>query len=159
MIDDNKKPPTPAERIAAAQQRRDAIREEHAHAYAEQQATDLEVVAALEDEHGFERVLRIDVGGWKAGEGAATLVVVRIPKSSESVFKRYEQTVSKAKTGTTAGLDAAHMLAEACLLYPSKKNQKDLYDATMELASGIRSNMAFQIAKVVQGNAEEEKKD
>lgn len=150
---------TPAERIAAVNEKRERLKKTEADAKSEQQATDLEALCELEEEHGFERVLRVDIGGWKPGEGAATLAVVRIPKSSESIFKRFESTVSKSKEGTSANLDALHLLADACLLYPSAKTQPDLHKATFELAPGLRSNLGLQISKTVQGKAEEEKKD
>lgn len=151
-------PKTPAERIAAANAKREALKAAEAAAHAEQQATDIEALVELEEKHGFERVLRIDIGGWKSGEGAATLVVVRIPKTSESVFKRHEQTISKAKEGSTSKLDSAHLLADTCLLYPSRETQKDLYNATMDLAPGLRTNIAAQLVTAAMGQAEEEKK-
>lgn len=149
---------TPAERIKAAEAKREALRAAHAEAHAEQQAIDFEALVALEEEHGFERVLRVDIGGWKSGVGAATMVVARIPDRREAFFRRFEQTTAKAKQGTTQSLDAAHLLAEACLIYPSKKDHPELHEATLELAAGVLTNMALQVAKIVQGNAEEEKK-
>lgn len=149
---------TADEIIKAAEARREALRAAHAEAHKLQQAIDIVALVDLEEAHGFERVLRVDIGGWKAGVGAATMVVARIPDRREAFFRRYEQTVAKAKPGTTAALDAAHMLAEACLIYPSKKEHSELHEATMELAAGVLTNLALQVAKIVQGNAEEEKK-
>lgn len=149
--------PTAAERAAAANAAREALKAANAEAFAEQQADDLEELVKLETEHGFERVLRVDLNGWKAGVGATTMVIVRIPTASESVFKRYEQTVTKAKPQSTTSLDAGHTLADSCWLYPTKKTAA--YEATVELAAGIHTNLAVQIAKVVQGQAEEEKKE
>ena len=147
-----------ADKIRALEERRAKNRAAHEEAHAEQFAKDFERVIELEEEHGFERVLRIDVGGWKPDVGAATLVVLRVPTASEKLWKRYEDTVAKAKPESTTRLTAAHVLGEACLLYPSKSTDADMHKATMELASGILSNAALQVAKVVQGNAEEEKK-
>lgn len=159
MTDLDKPKLTTEERRAAALEKREALKVDFAAAFAEQQVNDLEALVELEAEHGFGRVIKIDIGGWKAGEGAATLVVVRVPRARDAFFKRYEETVTKAKEGTTARLEAAHMLTESCLLYPSKKDQKELYDATFDLAAGIRTHLAIEISKAVQGSAEEEKKD
>lgn len=147
---------TPEERKRAAEARRALLREEHTAAHAEQEAADMERVVDLEDEHGFDRVLRINLRGWKAGSGAATLVAARIPLSSERVVKRFEDTVSKPKA---ENLKALHLLAESCLIYPSRKDEKELYDATLELAPGLLSNVGHAIVEAVQGKVEEEKKD
>lgn len=150
---------TPDERIAAAEERREALRRSEAAAKKLQRAADMDALAKYEEELGYERVLRVDIGGWKSGEGAATLAIVRIPKSSEAIFKRFEETVTKAKAGSSGSLDAGHKLADACLLYPSRTEQKELYEATFELAPGLRSKLAQQIVEAVQGTTEEEKKD
>ena len=150
---------TPAERMKAAEARRGKLREEHQAAYDEQQATDFARLVDLEAEHGFDRVLRINLKGWKASEGdtqAATLVVARIPLSSERLVKRFEDTVSKPKA---ENLKALHLLAESCLIYPSRTNEKALYEATLELAPGLLSNVGHAIVEAVQGKVEEEKKD
>lgn len=149
---------TPAERIAAVEARRAAARAEVAAAHAEQQATDLEALADLEETHGYERILRIDINGWAVGQGAATLVVTRVPKASEKVFKRFQETVEASKKGATASSAAAETLARSCLVYPSPESAKALYDATIDLAPGILGHVALQIVEAVQGRAEEEKK-
>jgi hypothetical protein len=150
---------TAAERKAAVEEKRAAMRAELEEARAEQEATDLEALVDLEAEHGFDRILRVNLRGWKKGVGAATMVIARVPERKESFFKRFEQTISKAKEGSGARLDALHALAEACIVYPNKKTQKELYDATMELASGITSHVGSEIVNWSQGKAAEEKKD
>lgn len=150
--------PTAAERIASVEARRQKLREGHAAAHAEQLAIDMEALVELEAEHGFDQILRIDLSAWKAGVGAATMVAARVPLASESVFRRFEQTVSKAKSGTSSAHDASQTLARSCLVYPSEKSAPELYAATMELAPGVLSHLALQVVKAVQGNAEEEKK-
>lgn len=150
--------PTPAERIAAAHAKRAALQAQEKALFDEQQAADLEALVDLEAEHGFDRVLRVDLTGWKPGTGAATMAVVRVPYGSEAYFKRFEQTIAKAKDGSTTRVDAGYTLARACLVYPSEKDAPDLYKATMDLAPGILSHLAHQIVKAVQGQAEEEKK-
>lgn len=152
------KVPTAADRIAAALAKREALKAAEAAAFAEQQAIDLEALIDIEAEHGFERVVRIDIGGWKPGAGAATMVVARVPTKAEKAVRRYEETVSKAKAGSTTQHDAAVTLAGFCIVYPDKDSAKDLYDATLELAAGVMAHVGVQVMRVVQGNAEEEKK-
>lgn len=148
-----------AEKRAEIQAKRDALRAKEAEAHEEQELVDLEILADLEAEHGYERVKRIDIGGWKPGCGAATMVIARIPLASESYFKRFEMDVSKAKPGSDAVLGAHHQLARVCLVYPTKDKHKDLHEATFELAPGLLSHIAHVIVKAVQGKADEEKKD
>ena len=145
-----------ADRIAAAQARRDAQRAAEAEAHAEQLANDLEALADLEAEHGYDRVLRVDLRGWKPGPGAATMVVARIPTKRDDIFKRFESMAARAKSGTDDGLKALHQLAEACIVYPARKS--DELAATMDLAPGILSNRGLQLVQHVQGAAAEEKK-
>lgn len=146
---------TPEQRKAAALAKRELQKKGEAEAFAVQEADDIERLVELEGEHGFERVLRIDLNGWKPGAGAATLVVARVPFASEKVYKRFEETVSKPKA---ENLKAAHALAEACLVYPHRTDDAALYAATLELAPGLLTHVANQIANAVQGRAEEEKK-
>lgn len=149
---------TAAARIAAALARRAKLQAVEADAFAEQQANDIERMVELEEEHGFERVQRLDIGGWKPGVGAATMVVVRIPTSSERVFKRYQDTAAKAKDGSTTRTDAVVTLGASCIVYPHRDTDKALHDATIELAPGIIGHAGAAVINTVQGNAEEEKK-
>lgn len=149
---------SPDEIIREALERRDLLKADYDKAHKAQYALDFVELVNLEEQHGFGRVMRIDLGGWEKDKGAATLVVVRIPERRESFFKRYEQTVARSKPESTQRLDAAHQLAMACLLYPSKKEHPELHEATLNLADGVLSNIAYQIANVVQGKAEDEKK-
>jgi hypothetical protein len=112
-------------RREALANKRDEQRTSEAKAHALQEIVDLEAIAELEAEHGFDRVLPVKLIGWKPGADAAAL----------------------------------HTLAEACVVYPDRKTQKDLYEATMELAPGILSKSGGLIVKAVEGKADEEKKD
>lgn len=151
--------PTPEERIKAALEKRAQMQAAEANAYAEQQASDIEALVDLESEHGFDRVLRIDLVGWKPGSGASTLVAARIPLGSEKVIKRFEDTVAKSKERTTANLTAMQTVGLSCIVYPDREKQKELYDATIELAPAIVSKVGELVVKAVHGKAEEEKKD
>ncbi len=146
---------TPQERIEAAKKRIADQRESHESARLEQHATDLEKLAELEAEHGPDRLVKVGLKSWK--EGAATMVVACVPAKRDTVFRRYEQTISKAKSGTTQHLDSSHLLAESCLVYPSKKNEPELYDATFDLAPGALSHLALLLVKGAQGADDEGK--
>ena len=143
-----------ADRIAAAQARRDALKAAEAEMFAEKFATDLEALAELEAEHGEARVLRIDIGGWKPGAGAATMIVGRVPTKKDSIYKRFVDTVAKQNADNVKATDT---LAAACLVYPAREDA-DLFAATMELAPGALTTLGLQLVKAVQGHAEEEKK-
>lgn len=150
---------TAAERIAAAQARRDEMQAIEAEAHAEQLAADMEALADLEAAHGFNRVKSIPIGGvWQSGTGATTMVIVRVPLRRESVMKRFEETAARSKSGSDEGLKALHALAEACIVYPHRKDQAEAYAATLDLAPGILSNVGLQLVQAVQGAAQEEKK-
>lgn len=136
--------------------RRQKLREAHAAAHHEQELVDLARVIDLEEEHGFDRILRINLRGWKADSGATTLVVARIPQGRDGFVKRFEETVSKPKS---ENLKALHMLAVSCIVYPSPKDEKELYEATLNLAPGMLSNVGHAVIEAVQGKVEEEKKD
>jgi hypothetical protein len=143
-------------RREALANKRDEQRTSEAKAHALQEIVDLEAIAELEAEHGFDRVLPVKLIGWKPGADAATHIAVRVPLKRESLIKRYESQITKPKADLAAAL---HTLAEACVVYPDRKTQKDLYEATMELAPGILSKSGGLIVKAVEGKADEEKKD
>lgn len=144
---------TAAERIAALEARRTAMQAAEAEARAEQQAADLESLVELESLHGFGRIIRVDLSSWRAG--SATMVAARIPLGSEAVYRRFEQTVARAKKDSGDALAAGTLLATACLVYPA---DKDLLAATIDAAPGILQHVALQIVTAVQGAAEEQKK-
>jgi len=120
-------------------------------AFAEQQGKDLEELDLLEAEHGDERVIRIDLVGWQPGDGAATLVAAKLPRSSEMVFQRFQQKIGGKKATGNTDLDAQDQLARSCLVYPAANS--DLLRATLDAAPGILGHVAVQIVNAVQGKA------
>lgn len=148
---------TPAERIAAAQAKRAALQAQTEEAYQEQLASDLEALADIEAEHGFDRVARVNLGGWVPDVGLPTLVAVRVPRSSEVVYKKFEQQINGHKEGSPQRLTAQHDLGLACLVYPPKTDEA-ARKAVLEYAPGILSAAAFEVVKRAQGNAAEEGK-
>lgn len=125
-----------------------------------QQVVDLEALSGLEEEHGFNRVLRIDIEGWKSGAGAATMVVVLLPERRDAKFKRFQQELNKERPESSKRLDAADKLARSCLVYPDAKTDdgKSLLESTLELAPGLLTHVANQIDGWATGKAMEEGK-
>lgn len=143
-----------AERKAA---RIKAIEEAHA----EQLAKDLERLDQLEEEHGYERVVRVNLNGWQPGHGAATFVVARLPMTSEIVYKKFQQQIQipvKSAQDAKRADQASDQLGEACMVYPDRKTEPELYKATTELAAGIIGHLAAEVVRAVQGKAAEEGK-
>ena len=144
--------------IEEIEARRAARRAEHDKAHAEQYAKDFEALDKLEEEHGYERVLSVTLKGWRSGEGAATMIVVRVPRAREAIFKRFQQQVNSNKAGAKQKVEAAELLGSSCLLYPSKTDDPECHEATMDLAPGVLGHAAALIVEAVQGEAEEEGK-
>lgn len=147
------------EQIAEIESKRKAIKDRHEAAFKVQLLADLQALSRLEEEHGFERVLRINIPGWKEDSGAATLFVFRVPLESEKTFKAWEDEVGKAAKGSPKVLNASRNLAKSCMVYPDRDSQHDLWEASIELAAGILAASAGVIAKRAQGEAQEEGKE
>lgn len=147
---------TAKERILAAQKKRDAVKTSEEEPRDEQLATDLERIADLEAEHGYDRIIRIDLTGWRPGMGAPTLVGVRVPMQSEKKCQRFIDQINRAKEHSKERLTAQDLLGESCMAYPEPGS--DAYKAALEIAPLILSHAAAQIVKASQGQAEEEGK-
>lgn len=154
---------TPAEKlakqIADLQKKREVRKAAGTEAREKQYAIDLARLDALEEEHGFERVLSIKLEGWDARIGGPTLVVARVPRASEAVMKAFESDINKSKEGSPQRLTAQSTLARACLVYPDPVKEKDDFNAVLETASGVLANVALQVVRRAQGVAESEGKD
>jgi hypothetical protein len=143
--------------IAELEAQREKAREELELARTIQYAKDLQRLVELEEEHGQNGVLKINLAKvWKKDKGAATLAVVKLPEDKDKLFRRFEVAAAKSKSGDET-LKAGHLLAESCLVYPSKKDEPDLYTATINLAPGVFSLIANGIAERVQGSKDEGK--
>lgn len=146
---------TVEERIAAVAKRRAEREATNETARREQMATDLEALDALEEEHGHERVYRVDLSGWQSGRGAATLVAYKLPVTSDAKVKRFLQQANSTNPNAQQRLEASDALAKSCLVYPS---EPELFKATLELAPGLLHLLAKEIFERVQGKAQEEGK-
>lgn len=145
-----------ADRIAELEARRAKRRADHEKAFAEQQLVDLEALDLLEEEHGWARVLRIDLEGWRAGSGSTTMVVCRVPVGSDVVVKKFMQQVHAKDAKPAQVVAAEEELGNATIVYPEKGS--DAYVATVEMAPAVLGHVAAQVVKVVQGRAAEEGK-
>lgn len=147
---------TVEERIAAAQKRREEIKEAEGKLKLEQLAVDLEAIAELEAEHGHERVIRIELGGWKPGLGAPTCIGVLVPTGATHLIKRFTDQVHRTKEHSPERIRAQEQLAAECWVYPEKGS--DAQKAVLELCAGIANNIALQVVQAAQGVAEEQGK-
>jgi len=146
------------EKIAEVRKRRAAQAQKEHKPWLVQNLKDQLALADLEDEHGPNRVWSIEFEGWKAEEGAATLIVVLLPTRSEKKFKKFQQLVLKNRERAPQVLTAIEQLARTCVVYPHPEEQKELYTGTVELAAGILSEAADFIGAKLRGQAEEDSK-
>lgn len=147
---------TAQERIDAINMRRSALAKSEKEARQEQEATDLEAIADLEDLYGHERVIRISLGPWKPGMGAPASVAVKIPLGAEMNLAKFVQRINRAKDGSQEKLSAQDDLAKECWIYPPKGS--DAYKAALEIAPMILVNAALQVVLASQGVVESEGK-
>lgn len=123
---------------------------------AEQYEKDLEELDKLEELHGHDAVLSVELIKWSPG--ATTMIVVKLPKTSEQVYKRFQHQANAKNPSASHKVDASDMLARSCAVYPHPKEDTELFDATIDIAPGLLGYVAQQIVDSVQGKAEEEGK-
>ena len=136
--------------------RRAELRAANERAQDEQLTTDMARVLELEEEHGYDAVEVIRLARYRPG--ATALVVAEVPRASDHRFKRYRQVAGSEKSNSAAKTDAADLFAKSCMLYPSPKDQAELYEVTVDAAPGILGHVALQLVKAVQGRELEEGK-
>jgi hypothetical protein len=146
------------ERIAELQSRRERARAAETEAYTIQQADDMARLVELEEIHGFNRIVRIDIKGWRQNSGAATMLVVRLPERKEHRFRMFQTKLAGCKETDPKRVDIAEELASACVVYPSPQTDKALYDATLELAPGVLTHAGMEITNWLVGEAKAEGK-
>lgn len=139
---------------AEVEQRREARRLAHETARAEQEAIDLVELDKLEEAHGWDGVEPIRLSRWEPG--AATMLVIRIPRASEHVYRRFQQQANADKAKGAQKVEASETLGRSCVVYPDPKS--DLYEKTVDIAPGILGHAAHRVVMAVQGKEEEEGK-
>lgn len=145
------KPPTAAQKLAAAEAARAEKRERQAEARAAQRLIDLEAVAELETEHGASRVAIIDV---PHTPGLPTLVVARCAEEAE--LKRYRFRLKPEKDGTPGdSVGAAEEMADNCLIYPK---DAAVYQRLRAERPGIHAQIGVAAVQLAVGKQAEEGK-
>jgi hypothetical protein len=153
------------EQIEALNERRAKGKEAHDTAWKTQHVVDLAALADLEDEHGYDRLVRVELRGWKADSGAATMAVAKRARKSDKLYKRFVDMVRRSKKGEKIDEGevekAGNLLANSCLVYPAppeKGADGGAYEATLELFPGLLTSVANAIVVAAMGKAEEEGK-
>jgi len=153
------------EQIAELLERRKAAQEAHDTAHKLQRLKDLEALVELETEHGMERLIKVDLRGWKIDSGAVTLAVAKRARKSDKLYKRFVDMVRRSKKGEKideAEVEkAGDLLAQSCLVYPVvPENGADggAYEATLELFPGFLTTIAAAVVEAAMGKAQEEGK-
>ncbi len=123
---------------------------------AEQNAKDMAEVLRLEEEMGYEAVEVVYLARWSAP--ATTLVVAEIPRAADHRFKRYQQQANSNKASGAKKIEAGDTFARSCLLYPSPKDQTELFEETINVAPGLLGHVALQLVVAVQGREQDEGK-
>lgn len=135
---------TPAERIAAAQARREAKAEAETKAREAQFATDLEAIEELEGKLGvrirYSQQVRTFV------PGLPVVVGVRAPEAGE--YKRLLSMTARAKDNGEAKVHALLDLARQCWVYPADPATRDaMMEANAALLASV-GNFANSLAEV-----------
>lgn len=120
--------------VADIEARRAARRAALEQAREKQLEIDLAALDAAEEEHGCDRVVRIDATAWQ--DGLATLAVFRMPTAPE--MRRFQDQTKTQPNGKPGNAVAAgEQLARVCLLYPTR----EAYEAMCE-ASALHNGLA-----------------
>lgn len=116
-----------AEELEALEAERQARKDKHARARAEQRLTDMHALNAAEIEHGEESVAPLDV---KFTPGLPTLVIVKRP--AEFTIKKFRHMVKpkpgrNGKTEPGDQIEAVEAVADVCVIYPTGDELDKLY--------------------------------
>lgn len=165
MSDAADKPKSLDEQIEELNERRAKGKATHDAAWKAQHLVDLAALADLEDEHGYDRLVRVELRGWKADSGATTMAVAKRARKSDKLYKRFVDMVRRSRKGEKvddAEVErAGNLLAESCLVYPAppaKQGDGGAYESTLELFPGLLTSVAGAIVTAAMGRAEEEGK-
>lgn len=112
----------------------------------ERYATDLEAIAALEDQYGANRITIIDV---PFEEGLPVLVAGRAPEPLE--LKRYKDTIRGTKSAEGNALKATDELAAVTLIYPSA----DVFEELLKRRPGLTTQLGTAVGKLALGRERE----
>jgi hypothetical protein len=151
-------------RIEAAQTARDETAAAEELPYKRQRAVDMERVAELETQYGNRRIWKIDVEGWVPKEtigaslDAATLIAIKLPLRSEKNWQRFQTEVLRYSEEKHRTVATVEQLARVCMAYPSYKDDRALYDVTIEILPAAFTTAANLIHKLAGGKADKDGK-
>jgi hypothetical protein len=111
----------------------------------EQHVADMRAVNKLEAEHGHNRVGVATLKGWTPGCGAATLIAVVVPKRSDHRYQKFQQQILAHRKNPHGTTKAIEELGSNAIGYPHKERDRELYDATLEIAP-VMLNTAADMA-------------
>lgn len=153
------------EQIADLLEKREIAQKAHDAAHKIQRLKDLHALVELEAEHGMERLIKVDLRGWKIDSGAVTMAVAKRARKSDKLYKRFVDMVRRSKKGEKiddAEVEkAGDMLAQSCLVYPivpEKPGDGGAYESTLELFPGFLTTIAAAVVEAAMGKAQEEGK-
>lgn len=153
------------EKLKALQERKEAIqkrRQERADreqlAKLEQEVADLERIDELEDEHCDGRVATAPLKGWVPGTAAVTRIAIVIPRRSDHSYDRFQGLVLKNRKNPSKLKQAMEQLARMVLAYPHPEQDKEAYEATLELAPVMLSTIADMAQRLADADAEVDEK-
>lgn len=139
-------------KIEEIQRKRDERREAIQRAKEEQFAKDLEVLASLEEEHGHDAVVRLDMERFV--EGQPTFVVIKAP--SRAAYKRFQDTMAIAEKGRgQKPLEVHEQFARACWVYPAERAEQE---ALLESFPGVSLSMSIRAQRFAEARVVDEGK-
>ena len=147
-----------AEYKAGIQKRREARAEKEARAYELQEVIDLTRIDELEEEHGDKRVAAAPLNGWRPGHGAVTRIAVVVPLRSDHSYQRFQRLVLQHRKNVTRTLAAIEQLARVTIAYPHPEDNKEAFDATLELAPVMLNTAATMAQKLADADDESDAK-
>lgn len=138
--------------IEQLEERRAERKKVHADAEAEQFATDLAALDALEIEHGDGTIGAVKV---QFKKGHPTRAFFKTPTKMQ--YDRYRKQIQKAveKKNLSAQYEAQELLAKSCWIYPVEQEAKD---EMIDSFPGLYASMAIGAASLAEGRNEEEGK-
>lgn len=143
---------TAAQRIADAQDRRQAKADKEKAARAEQHATDLEAIEALEDKLGQKIYPSKQLTQFKAG--LPIVVGIRVPTNAE--YKRQVSKLNRANGNGDAKVAAQNEMANACWAYPEDPTTRN---EMLEANTGLIASIGVYANKLAEAEFTEEGKE
>jgi hypothetical protein len=114
--------------------------------YMEQRVADMRRINELEAEHGHGRVGKAELNGWTPDRGAVTMLAAVVPLRSSHRWQKFQQQVLAHRKNPNGSVQAIEELGRNTLAYPHPQRDKDLFDATLEIAPAMLNTVADMVA-------------